>query len=117
MTRFVFPYLDSLAVVTDALSISWDKIVSYAFPPTVLIPKVLEKVVQSRMVLVLVAPFWPAQPWSIDRSTTVNSSKQKTLTTTAIGSLPQQARGVCTSFVEAISIYYPVIPVSLAQVL
>ena len=38
---FVSPFPDELALTVDALSISWKGVIGYAYPPIVLIPKVL----------------------------------------------------------------------------
>ena len=63
LPKFVSPFPDDLAWATDALSISWDGITAYAFPPTTLIAQVLDKVQSSEVVLCLVAPKWPTQAW------------------------------------------------------
>lgn len=47
----------------DALTLHWKPLRGYAFPPFNLIPVVLNKVIQDRVDLVLVAPVWQAQPW------------------------------------------------------
>ena len=53
----------------DALNISWSSLVAYAYPPTALLPKVIQKVRQYNCLLILIAPGWPACPgsgiWSI----------------------------------------------------
>jgi hypothetical protein len=55
---------DPKALGRDALSADWSGIIAYAFPPIALIPRVLEKVSQSRNCLVLlVAPMWPGRVW------------------------------------------------------
>jgi hypothetical protein len=47
----------------DALSVSWEGIFAYAFPPPILIPKVLMKVRQENCLILLVAPLAPHQSW------------------------------------------------------
>lgn len=52
------------AWATDALALSWNNLYLYAFPPWCLILRVLLKLRQSsNVMLLLVAPFWPNQPW------------------------------------------------------
>lgn len=58
-TRFFHPQVWS----TDALAITWDNLYAYAFPPWCLIQHVLLKLRESNTVLLLVAPYWPNQPW------------------------------------------------------
>ena len=48
---------------TDALSLSWDGLDAYAFPPFSLIHRVLLKVRASRVMVLLIVPLWPRQPW------------------------------------------------------
>ena len=45
------------------LSIDWNHLHAYAFPPFILIPAVLEKIRQHQCRIVLIAPFWPQQQW------------------------------------------------------
>ena len=51
------------AWAVDALSLSWDGLEAYAFPPFALIHRVLLKIRESRTRVLLVAPQWPRQPW------------------------------------------------------
>jgi len=61
---FVSPYPDPQAVGTDALSISWEGISGYAYPPQAILNKVLQKLAQTRSLrLILVTPLWPKQAW------------------------------------------------------
>ena len=52
-----------LALSTNAFSLSWKSRHGYAFPPFALIPKCLAKVRKEKASLVLICPWWPAQPW------------------------------------------------------
>lgn len=52
---------DSVAI--DAFTISWTNFFFYAFPPFILILKVLRKIINDRACGILVVPFWPTQPW------------------------------------------------------
>ena len=60
---YVSPVLDNQAFAIDAFSINWNHIHAYAFPPTILIPSVLNKIRQSQCRIVLTAPLWPQQAW------------------------------------------------------
>ena len=48
---------------TDALAIPWDGLLAYAFPPFSLITRVIAKLEQENCKVLLIAPFWPRQPW------------------------------------------------------
>lgn len=61
---YVSPIPDPAAWSVDALSLPWEGLDAYAFPPPVLMPKVLAKIRQTtHLRLTLVAPFWPARTW------------------------------------------------------
>ena len=60
---YVSPVPDPGAWAIDALSLSWEGLVAYAFPPIPLVQKVLSKVRRERPCLILIAPRWAAQPW------------------------------------------------------
>ena len=65
--QFVSPVPDSLAVAVDALTLSWDELDAYAFPPTAILGKVVEKLLDSPCKrLILIAPGWPNMPWFWD---------------------------------------------------
>ena len=63
---FVSPVPDSLAMGTDALSISWEGLWAYAFPPHQILSKVLAKMRQHSCQLIIIAPLWPKRPWFPD---------------------------------------------------
>lgn len=54
---------DHRAFALDALSISWENLKAYAYPPLSLIPKVLSHMQNYQCEVILIAPFWPRQPW------------------------------------------------------
>ena len=56
-------YQEPQAWATDALSISWANMFAYAFPPISLLPRVLAKIKSECCRVILIAPFWPRQPW------------------------------------------------------
>ena len=60
---YVSPVQDNKAQAIDALSMDWNHLHAYAFPPFILIPAVLEKIRQHQCRIVLAAPFWPQQHW------------------------------------------------------
>lgn len=63
LPRFVSPFPDPQAVDSDAMTMEWQGLQAYAFPPIALISEVLLKVARSNMVCILIAPWWPAQAW------------------------------------------------------
>jgi hypothetical protein len=63
LPMYVSPIPDQQAWKVDALSFSWDGLFVYAFPPTAILRAVLDKVASSTCVMILIAPFWPKQPW------------------------------------------------------
>ena len=60
---YVSPVPDPQAWSVDALSLSWEGLIAYAFPPLPLVGKVVRKARRDGPCLLLVAPRWPAQPW------------------------------------------------------
>ena len=60
---YVSPFPDSHALAIDALSMNWNYIHAYAFPTTILIPSVLEKIREHQCRIVVIAQFWPEQLW------------------------------------------------------
>ena len=60
---YVSPIPDQKALSTDALTMDWNHIHAYAFPPFHLIPAVINKVWLSQCKIVLIAPLWPDRPW------------------------------------------------------
>ena len=60
---YVSPVQDNKALAIDALSMDWNHLHAYAFPTSILIPAVLEKIQRHQCRIVLIAPFWPQQQW------------------------------------------------------
>ena len=60
---YVAPVLDNQAFAIDAFPMNWIYLHAYAFPPTMLIPFVLNKMRQSQCRIVTIAPLWPKQAW------------------------------------------------------
>ena len=64
---FVSLVPDSLAFAVDALTLPWEDLDAYAFPPTPILGKVVEKLLDSPCKrLILIAPGWPNMPWFWD---------------------------------------------------
>ena len=64
---FVSPVPDPLATAEDALSLPWEDLDIYAFPPAAILGKVVEKLQDSPCKkIILVAPGWPNKPWFWD---------------------------------------------------
>jgi len=63
MNLFFSPIPDPTAMGVDALSVSWKGFLAYAFPPTAIVSKVLNKVEREDCVVILVAPLWTRQVW------------------------------------------------------
>ena len=62
---FCARYYHPKAWATDALSLDWTNMYAYAFPPISLLPRVIGKVERSLCKILLIAPFWPRQPWFV----------------------------------------------------
>ncbi|XP_074640019.1 uncharacterized protein LOC141911049 [Tubulanus polymorphus] len=61
---FVSPFPDAEAWGVDAFSLDWSGMHAYAFPPTPVLPRLLDQIERSvNCNIVLVAPCWPAQKW------------------------------------------------------
>ena len=60
---YVSPLPDPQAWEVDALNIPWEGLVAYAYPPTVLITQVIQKLRKERCSIILIAPAWPTQTW------------------------------------------------------
>lgn len=56
-------YPHNQAYALDALTIPWEGMFLYAYPPMCLIPKVLQHIRQYNCQVILIAPFWPRRPW------------------------------------------------------
>jgi len=54
---------DDRAYAVDAMTIDWTGMWAYAFPPISMIHRVLLKMSTEACTLLLIAPFWPRQPW------------------------------------------------------
>ncbi len=57
---------DQRVYAVDALLFSWENLQAYAYSPTSILTKVMEKVRAVNCCLILIAPAWPSQPWYTD---------------------------------------------------
>ena len=51
---------------TDALSMEWDHLWAYAYPPHQILVKVISKIREHECKIIIVAPTWPSQSWFPD---------------------------------------------------
>ena len=64
---FVSPVPDPLASRVDALTLPWEDLDAYAFPPTAILGKVVEKLQDTPCKkIILIALGWPNMPWFWD---------------------------------------------------
>ena len=64
LPRYFSYHLDPLAEAVDALSQPWMNMTPYAFPPFILLGRVLQKIWREKVhQVVVVAPIWPNQHW------------------------------------------------------
>ena len=54
---------DPFAFKIDAFSFHWGQGKYYAFPPFILISRILSKIITDKATLILVFPLWKSQPW------------------------------------------------------
>ena len=67
LPKFVSLVPDPTAFAVDALSLLWENLDAYAFPPVSLLTKVISKVMnQGCYRMILIAPGWPNMPWFWD---------------------------------------------------
>ena len=67
LPSLVSPVPDQAAWAVDALSLSWEHLDAYAFPPVSLLPQVVSKLRdQGCHRMILIAPGWPNMPWFWD---------------------------------------------------
>ena len=67
LPQFLSPVPDPQAWAVDALSLSWENLDLYSFPPAAILGKVVEKLQDypcNR--IILIAPGWPNMPWFWD---------------------------------------------------
>lgn len=60
---YVSWFPDPGSVAVDAFTLSWKNLKFYAFPPFILLPRVLRKIIDDEATGTLIVPWWPSQPW------------------------------------------------------
>ena len=50
----------------DALNLYWTGLTAYAYPPTALLHRVIQKIRQCHCLIIVIAPGWPGMPWFWD---------------------------------------------------
>ena len=63
---YVSPVPDPKAWDIDALNINWTSLNAYAYPPTALLHKVIQKIKQCHCLIIVIAPGWPGMLWFWD---------------------------------------------------
>ena len=66
LPTYVSPIPDPQTWAVDALNISWKNIVGYAFTPTALLPRMVQKLLPQPCRLILIAQGWPTKLWFWD---------------------------------------------------
>ena len=78
----------------DALNIDWTNLTAYAYPPTALLHKVIQKIKQCHCLIIVIAPGWPGMPWFWDlvqlRDHTTTPSVNNPTKTVSQVCVPQQ---------------------------
>ena len=63
---YMSPIPDPNAWDIDALNINWTGLTAYAYPPTTLLHRVIQKIRQCHCLIIVIAPGWPGMPWFWD---------------------------------------------------
>ena len=63
LPKYVSYKPDPFATHVDAFTVNWNYYNCYIFPPFSLLGQILQKIITDKAEVLLVAPFWPTQPW------------------------------------------------------
>ena len=63
---YVSPVPDPKAWDIDVLSRNWTSLTAYAYPPTALLHRVIQKIRQCYCLIIVIALGWPGMPWFWD---------------------------------------------------
>ena len=66
LPHFLSGVPDPLASAVDALSLPWEDLETYTFPPVAIWGKVVEKLQDYPCRIILIGPGWPNMPWFFD---------------------------------------------------
>ncbi|XP_050512905.1 uncharacterized protein LOC126888594 [Diabrotica virgifera virgifera] len=112
--RFVSWLRDPEACSVDAFTICSQGLEFYAFPPFSLVLKVLQKIVCDQAEGIVVAPFWPSQPWYPLFLSLLNSSpaiqrpfpggREVVLEALRLKKVPAQSLDICVASVTTATI-------------
>ena len=92
LPQFVSPVPDPKAWAVDVLSLSWENLDLYAFPPVPLLTNVLTKALSHQCKRMIIAPGWPNMPWFWDL---VETSSQIPVCLPNCLDLLTQPSGIC----------------------
>lgn len=62
-SKYISWHRDPDAFAIDAFTINWSNLYFYAFPPFSLVLRTLRKIITDNARSIVVAPYWPTQPW------------------------------------------------------
>ena len=63
LSLYMSPVPDPNAWDIDALNINWTGLTAYAYPPTALLHRVIQKIRQCHCLIIVIATGWPGMPW------------------------------------------------------
>ena len=63
---YISPVPDTKAWDIDSLNINWTGLTAYAYPPTALFHRVIQKIRQCYCLIIVIAPGWLGMPWFWD---------------------------------------------------
>ena len=87
---YISPVPDPKAWDIDALNIDWTSLTAYAYPPTALLHKVIQKIKQCHCLIIVIAPGWPGMPWFWDLvQLSTEIPLQLPVSTTLLKTVPQ----------------------------
>ena len=92
---YVYPIPDPNAWDIDALNINWTGLTAYAYPPTALLHRVIQKIRQCHCLIIVIAPGWTGMPWFWDsQCQQLFSSSPTIMCSTAIHKISTSMPGV-----------------------